>query len=255
MTTIEQATQFVARCELPPARTHRLESTRAAFDLVPTRSQAAIVGSDLTTFVEGVSVDCRDDVMNASLLAQLVAKKRVPSPSTLDEWKQWYDAYFDAMTQVGFAIGAQGFNDYTKRTDTFEAHEAILEVATTLLGGVPTALAAITATLTALKKLDEHSPWLTLFNRESQRANTARFQVTVADEQAGKPTVSLLSFGLQATTQLTQVLFFKFRSSDVALQYHFAQVSIQRDVIASVRAQLAQKLSAHASDYIRGLDI
>jgi hypothetical protein len=255
MTTIEQATQFVARCELPPVPTSRLAIAKDIFDLDPAKSQAAIVGSDLTAFVEGVSVDCRDDVMNASLLGQLVAKKRVPSPSTLDQWKQWYDAYFDAMTQVGFAIAEQGFDDYAKRTDTFEAHEAILEVATALLGGVPTALAAITATLTALKKLDENSPWLTLFNRESQRANTARFQVTVADEQAGKPTVSLLSFSLQATTKLTQVLFFKFRSNDVALQYHFAKVSIQRDVVASVRAQVAQKLSAHASEYIRGLDI
>ena len=252
--TIEKARRFIATCKLPPV----LESVGTANSGLtrdPARPQAAVVGSDIVAFTEGVSVDHRDDVLNASLLGQLVAKKQVPDPTTLGQWKKWYREYFDAMTNVGFAITDTAFDEYTKQTETFEAHEAILEVAATLLAGAPTALAVITSTLTALKKVDEESSWITLFNRESQSANTARFQVTVAEERDNKLSVSLISFGLEATTKLTQVLFFKFRSNEATLQYHQGKVAIQRDVVAAVRTQVAQRLAAHAGYYIRGLDI
>ena len=61
-------------------------------------------------------------------------------PKTLADVGAWYDTYFDALSQLGFAIQDKAFAEYRASSDTFEAHEAILEVAGALLAGSPGAL-------------------------------------------------------------------------------------------------------------------
>jgi hypothetical protein len=70
-----------------------------------------------------------------------------------------------------------------EKSDTFEAHEAILQVAATLLAGTPAALAVVKKTLEALQKMSADSPRITLLHRESQSANTARFQGSLGARQ------------------------------------------------------------------------
>src|SRR4029453_4148529 len=122
------------------------------------------------------------DLVNASLLAQLAAKKQFPTPLDIEGVKAWYKKYFDVLANIGFVIQDQGFAEYKENADTFEAHEAILDVATAILGPASSALKIVTTTLQSLKKRDTDSPFLTLFHRESRSAKTARFQVTLADE-------------------------------------------------------------------------
>jgi hypothetical protein len=119
------------------------------------------------------------------------------------------------------------FAEYHEKSDSFQAHEAILEVAAGLMAGSPAALALVATTLKALQKMDQDSPWITLFNRESHSAKTARFQIGLAEEDAADGLLlSLTSFGLEARSNVTQVLFFKFRSNDVTLQHHSGKVTI-----------------------------
>jgi len=175
---------------------------RAPFDFDAAKEQAAVVGSDVIAFATGITPEQRGDVVNATLLAQLVAKRRVPEPKTLPDLISWYEHYFDVLSRVGFAIQDRGFAEYVEKSDTFEAHEAILEVAATLLAGAPAALAVVKRTLEALQKMSADSPWITLFHRESQSANTARFQVSLVNADEASPfLVSLVAFGLQATTR------------------------------------------------------
>ena len=113
---------------------------------------------------------------------------------------------------------------------------------------------AAPAALEALQKMSSNSPWITLFNRESQSANTARFQVSLVDEdENGRLLVALIAFGLEARTALTQVLFFKFHTNDVTLQQHSGKVTINAQVLEAVRDQIAGKLVAYSSNYVRGL--
>ena len=62
-----------------------------------------------------------------------------------------------------------------------------MKVAASLLGPAATTLAVVQATLDALKSMSADSPWITLFNRESQSAKTARFQVTAGRTGRGRP--------------------------------------------------------------------
>jgi len=255
--SFQKALEFVASVELPqpvkPSATFA-KAVSEPFDYDAAKQQAVVVGADVIAFVKGITPEQRNDIVNASLLAQLVAKKKVAEPQSLTAVKAWYDEYFDVLSRIGFVIQDKGFAEYKESSDSFEAHEAILEVAATLLAGTPGALALVKTTLESLQKMSADSPWIMLFNRESQSANTARFQVALVNEdEQGRLLVALVAFGLEARASLTQVLFFKFHTNEVTLQHHSGKVTINAQLLAAVRQQIADKLVAYTSDYIKGL--
>ena len=243
------ARKFVAGVELPPPpKISRDRDAAEPLKLVKDKTQALVVGSDVMSFVQGVTPERRQDLVNASLLAQLVATKRVPDPTNL---QAWYDAYFEVLTNLGFAIQDRQFAEYREESEDFKAHEAIISIAATLLGGAPTALALIKTTLEALKT---DGPWLTLFTAESQSAKTAKFQVTLAEPGQGDQfLVSLMAFALTAQANLTQVLIFKGRSNGVTLKHVSGKVTINPEVLASVREDVSRRLEKYAKAYVEAL--
>jgi len=198
-----------------------------------------------------VSMERREDIVNSSLLAQLAAKKQVSDPSRIYDW---YNAYFDVLTNIGWSVQDRGFASYSEASDNFQAHEAIMKVAASLLGPAATTLAVVQATLDALKSLSADSPWLAIFNRESQSAQTARFQVSLAEQgEDDQLLVSLMAFGIEAKATLTQVLFFKFKSSETSLKHYSGKVTINTHVLETVRDLIKTKIAGHAMDYIKTL--
>jgi hypothetical protein len=249
--TIKSARQFVEEAELPPAppalRGPRDPSLAPIFD--STKNQAVVVGSGLVSFVSGVTPERREAIMNSSLLAQLVAKQRVADQTRV---KEWYDQYFDVLENIGWIIQERNSAVYRESGTNLEVHQAIMSVATTLLGGAPTALALVRTTLEALRK--KNTPWITIFNRESQRASTAHFQVSLTREDpAGQFSVTLMAFGLEAKKTITQVLLFKVKKQDAVLRHYSGNVTINTRVLDSVREPLKAKLTAHANEYIAKL--
>lgn len=254
--TRASALQFVEHADLPPGRATRGASRAAAppadgAPLAAGRRQAAVVGSELLSFAENVGTAWRQDLIDSSLLAQLVAKKRVPDSTRIFDW---YDAYFDTLAQIGWAVQDKSFSVYVERSDHFSAHEAILKVAGTLLGPAATSLALVTTTLESMKSMRDDSPWITVFDRESRSASSARFQVSVAEQGAGDElSVSLMAFGLEAKTTLTQVLLFKSQTSQATLRHCAARVGIDTVVLAGVRDALRAKLIGRANEFVRQL--
>lgn len=255
--SITLAREFVTNADLPdPPPPNFSFSKNVGLDYDAAKDQAAVVGADVIAFVKGITPEHRSDIVNASLLAQLVAKKKIATPRTLAATKEWYDQYFDVLSSIGFAIQDRGFAEYHENSESFEAHKAIIDLATALLAGAPGALALVKTTLEALQKMSADSPWITLFNRESQSANTARFQVSlVGEDDKGQLLLSLMAFGLEARKTLTQVLFVKFHSNDVTLNHHSGKVTINARVLESVRDQIANKLVAYSNDYVAALDV
>jgi hypothetical protein len=256
-TSETSARDFVAKLQLPspPARRRGPARAIAPFDFEDAKEQAMVVGSDIVSFVKAVTPQQRKDIVNALLLAQFVAKNEVREPRTLAELAAWYERYFDVLSNIGFVIQQTDFREYHDAAKGFKAHEAILEVAGTLLAGAPTALAVLTSTLQALQRAGDNQPWITLFDQESRSANAARFQVsTVAGDESGA-VIFLNAFGLEATADLTQVLFFRFHSNEVKIQYNEGKATIVAQVLGAVREPIAEKIAAHANRYIAGLPV
>src|SRR5260370_34901933 len=98
-TTPFTALEFLRSAELPPAPaldTITLEAV-GDFDYDKDKEQALVVGSDIISFVKGLTDERRRDIVNATLLAKLVAKKKVPDPTDIF---RWYDAYFDVLRHI-----------------------------------------------------------------------------------------------------------------------------------------------------------
>jgi hypothetical protein len=262
MTSVAQrgANEFVARVRLPAppeAKVLTRDGTPAALAptgptlqsaLDATKNQAAIVGSDVVSFVNGVTPERREAIVNSTLLAQLAATQKVGQ----DDTDQWYQAYFDVLGNIGWAIQDKGFEQYHQHGGTFETHKAILAVAGTLLGAAPAALAVIKTTLEALESMTQDDPWITLFNRESETSKAARFQIGLAEQAAQDQfLVTLMAFILSAKQTVTQVLFFKASKSDVSLQHRSSKITIDTPVLDGVRDVLRQKLVAHSLSYIK----
>ena len=250
--TADQAQRYIYSLELPPKPSGPVERGGAVqFDFNKVKDQAMIVGSDIVSFVKGVTPELREDIVNSSLLAQLVAKKQISDPTRTYDW---YNVYFDVLTNIGWVVQDRGFARYSEASENFQAHEAIIQVATSLLGPNAAALAVVKATLDALRSMSANSPWITLFNRESQSANTARFQVTLAEEgDDGQLLVSLMAFGLEAKAKLTQVLFFKFQSNEASLKHYSGKVTVSPFVLSNVRELIRNKIASYASDYLKAL--
>ena len=252
---LSAAQDFVSALEIPAPR-FGATATPVDVDFDAAKSQALVVGSEVVSFVQGITAEERSDIVNAALLAQLRAKKVMPEPAGIADLRTWYQQYFDVLSNVGFVTQQTNMQKYHAKTEGFQVHEAVLDVAATLLTGSPAALAVLASTIKALQKMDQGSPWITVFNRESRSANTAHFQVSTVDrDPTGDLFIALMSFGLEATAKVTQVLFFKFHKNDTKIENNAGKATINAMVLAGLRPAISQKLVAHAADYVGQLEI
>jgi hypothetical protein len=254
---IAEGVAFVEGLELPYLEQHmgRDSATGTPHVFDQTKNQAMVVGADIVSFVTGTEPGLRTAIMNCSLLAQLAATRKVKSREDI---RSWYEAYFDTLGSLGWVVQDRGFSVHREAGDDFEAHQAILSVAAVVLGPATTAttaLAVVQSTLAGMKSMSEGS-WMRIFKRESQAAKAARFQVTVAEPSSqGGSMVSLMAFELDAKATLTQVLFFKFRSTDITLRHSSGRVTIDSELLAGTAPVIAKRVADYTQDYVKNIPI
>ncbi|MDR3417038.1 MAG: hypothetical protein P4L83_12705 [Nevskia sp.] len=257
MVTTQQAHAFVSGADLrglPDYHSALAVLGAPGFEPDTDKTQSVLVGSTINSFVKGVTAERRNAINDSSLFAQLVANKKVPKQSDVIAW---YDAYFEALTNVGWTLQSRSFATYEAGSQDADVHEAILTVASGLLGGTASAgYALIKLTLDALKKLSDSSPWITMFSRESQHEKAARFQVSLVNQDANQDfLVSLMAFTLEASQTVEQVLFFKFKSMTATLRQFSGDVTINDRVLNHVAPLIAQKVDAFYDGYVLGVDL
>jgi hypothetical protein len=244
MSAITPATgrMFVNNVRLAPARRRAgLLPDAPSVEFRETDAQALVVGASLVAAAGNVPAVMRGDLVDCTLFAQLAATAAVTDAADIGPW---YRAYFGALTSLGWVQSDTRFEQYEFTGRNAEAHQAILGVLTALLGPQAAALAIVKAAIGALQSMSENRPWLTLFERESKAANSARFQVAGAQVDASDLLqVALVGFGLKTTSEITQVLFFKFATSATSLEYAAGKATIDEAALADVRATMAARLT------------
>lgn len=250
---IQQTKAYIDSVELPAKPKLRSRSHNKNIEAADNEAQQAmVIGSDIVSFVSGTDSSLRTAIMHSTLLAQLAANRKV---STRNDIRKWYDAYYDVLTQLGWIIQDRGFSEHNEASNDFEAHQAILSIAASAFGPSSTTLAVVESTLESMKKMAQGA-WMTIFQNESQAAKAARFQVTVAEPAtSGGAFVSLMAFELTATVRLTQVLFFKFRSTDVQLRHSSGRVAIDENLLTAIAPAIAKKVNDYVETYVEDIPI
>ena len=253
---LDKSRNFIAAADLPPrpksvVSLDAATSAQTIFD--STKKQATVVGSDVLSFVTGVDETIRAAISDSALLAQLVATKKVPDSKDI---YAWYDTYFDVLRNVGWVVQDNGFSELSETDGGFDVHEQILTVATAALALSPAAVVVIKATLDALKAMKSENGWLTIFQRETQHAEAARFQVSVVESGAGGDVlVSMVAFGIKAKKVVTQVLFFKFKDTSAKVRQNSAKLSINTPALTDLGPVIRKKVRDYQNKYIADLDI
>jgi hypothetical protein len=228
-------------------------------DLIPSagevfdkaKTQAQIVGAGVFSFAPGVTAEARQGVSDSVLLAQLLANKKV---SAEENPLEWFTAYFDVLQNVGWIIQESTWTDYTAQGTAIEVHNKILEVMTAVLGASAAAIAVITATIHALSGMNPNSPWMSLFNRESQKARLARFQIGLVEkEENSEVSLSLLACLIEAHSDITQVLFFKFKNAGATFRANSGKAFISRASLNDMGPGIREKIHIYQTNYLSSI--
>jgi hypothetical protein len=232
----------------PPRGQARAVSDTPPLELKANEAQSVVVGSGLIVAAENVPQQTREDLVNCTLFAQLAASGAVTDPRRIPEW---YDAYFKTLTAIGWAQSDTQFEEYDFQSKTAEAHKAIIKVLTVLLGPQAAALLVVQTALEALQSMNENSPWITLFDRQSKSGKSARFQVATAQiDPGGLLQVALVGFELVVKATLTQVLFVKYASNSTRLKYSAGKATIYEAALKDQREAIAARLAAYRTAYV-----
>lgn len=211
-------------------------------------NQAQLVGSTLLSFAQGVDAGIRGAVSDSALLAQLVANKQASAES---DPMAWFAAYSGVLQNIGWIVEESGWADYSADGDALDVNQKIIEVLAVALGPAPAAMAIITAAIAALSGMESDSPWITIFSREAQKARLARFQVGLVDrDQNGDAAVVLLACLIEAQSNITQVLFFKFKEAQARFLANNAKASLDRTALTELAPTIREKVRAWQVDYV-----
>ena len=250
------ARDYVLNLELPDAGP-MLETVRApgtsgevSFSGDP---QAMVVGGQLAEFSKAVPADLRSAVADGMLLAQLAANKATAQAGDVF---QWYDKYVEVLQNVGWQIQDFQFQRQQLDGQDLDVHEAIIPVVAAMLGPQLAAASLVLNLLQGLQQMDKDRPWITLFDRASQHASGAKFQVAYVDAEAlGQPQIALACFGIRAERTITQVLFFKFSAQGMEVKKAEGKLGVSVERLKSARDALAARVTPFVDDFVKSIDI
>ena len=255
-TKAAQARNYVMGLDLPPVPVRKRGADGApvpaavAFSEAP---QAVVVGSQLTEFSAKVSADARSAIADSMLIAQLAANKAADAAADVFAW---YRKYIEVLQKVGWKVQDMEFQTQQVSDKNLGVHSAIIPVLMAMLGPGVAAASLVISVLNGLKEMDSSSPWITVFDRASQHAHGAKFQVSYVDADAeGAPQISVMCFGIDAQRTVTQVLFFKFSQDSAEFKKANGKLAMSLAQLAEAREVIAQRVHPFIADYVKGLDI
>jgi hypothetical protein len=243
---------YIASLELPSAPRRGLEGVTQppAFESV---AQALTVGSQMAEFSNKVPQPIRAAVSNGLLLGQLAADKA--TAGNADPVAR-FNAFGSVMNKIGWQSTLSELDEQTISDKNAALHEAIIPIVTAVFGPSVAATSIILAVLKGLKSMDQDAPWITVFQQKSNKVSATNFGLSYVDAgEGGGATLKTAYFSLQGAQILTQVLFFKFASSDATMKSGQCQMTLSAETIKTSGDALAQKVAPFILDNIKNIEI
>jgi hypothetical protein len=252
-----QVVQFVQNLDLPEPGP-RFESVSPGPDIAAeieaSSGQVLVaVGSQLAEFDPAVAAGVRGALANNLLLAQLAANK---AASQSNDMATWYGKYNDTLQNTGWNLAEAEFQNQTIQNKNANVHEEIIPIITAMLGPQVAAVSMVVNVLKGLQNMNKDSPWITLFDRSSEHASGAKFQVSYVDLDAGgNPRIKAMYFGVLAERSVTQVLFFKFAGQRAELRKASSTMSASVDLLNATKPKIASRVQEFIAEFVAKVEI
>ncbi|MNM50218.1 hypothetical protein D3C81_612430 [compost metagenome] len=253
--TTDAIRTFVLELDLPEVQRGRdLESARAADAPEFTAArQVVTVGAQLAEFSDSVPVNLRQLISNSMLLAQLAANKATSASSDIFDWHRNYSA---VLGNIGWRAHDSEEQVQRVSNENLSVHKSIIPVLTALLGPAVAAASMVVSVLEGLDNMETGTPWITLFDRSSQHASGAKFQIGYIDtDEHGEPAIKLLAVGVKAQATITQVLFFKFSSQQAQLSRRTSLFGTTAERLNADKDVIAGRVQSFIADFVKNVEI
>lgn len=202
----------------------------------------------LVSFVAGVPLQHKQDVLNSTLLAQLAASAQY---SREKQTAEWYAYYRNVLENIGWVIGKFSYTDYSSSGAQFTADKVILKILEAIATGND--LAVVAATMEALNSLGDDDPAVKIFETSSHTANDGTFQIAAAAESDGVVVLKIGAFGFSTTQTVTRVLWFRFETGMTKFYKGDEVINLDDQIYAQVRQAVIEKLGDKAITFVKNL--
>ncbi|KUL35915.1 hypothetical protein [Actinoplanes awajinensis] len=216
-----------------------------------TEPVGAVDGNSVPTFVEGIRGQHLFDILNATLLAQLAANAKFDREQDPINWTRFYGK---VLENVGFVVPEFSFFGLRSKDARFSMDQAVLKVIAAIL--TPTQVELAKASFDALQSLRSDDRRLQIFRRNSSDNRSGNFQISsVGESSAGIVSLKLNAFFFKTDEQVTDVLWFKFRSASTTLQATRTTLVLNDQVYDRLRQSILDKLGNRGLNFIGGLEL
>ena len=208
-----------------------------------------VTGSNLVQFPAAASGQLKSSVTLSLLLAQRVAS----ADAAITTPQQWIQSHNGVLTNLNWLGEGGGVVESKFSNINVAVHQAIVPFLTAAFGGALAAGSLIITALNQLQDMDKNAPWITLFDRQSQRFNVTEYMFTVVGIEGDTVRISMATARLDASFGTTQVLFFKLTNQDAKFESASARFSCQSDLVTEMNSALQTKLQSLTHSFIASL--
>lgn len=215
------------------------------------RRQGFVVGGGLAAFTEKVKGQTKQDILDATLFAQLAADDKYDREK---DPVKWYGHYKYILTNVGFTMESFGFQEYKGSGDSVSMDKMVLQVlAAIATQGQSLVLQDVLEALEVLPKSDNR---IQLFSLQSASSNSGNFQVYPCEvSETGDVSMAMGSFYFSGQQHRVDFLFFGWDSKDTHIYKGTQKVVLNQKVYSKVRDTIADKLGNRSLDLIAAIDL
>ncbi|MDZ7855686.1 hypothetical protein [Sphaerotilus sp.] len=216
---------------------------------LPADLQAAVDVGSVLSFVDGVGVQARDDVLYSVQLAQRGASGRFDRHTQVADW---YGLYVQILESVGWTAEQLAFATFRQTEGELRLDKAALAVIAAV--ATQNQLAVLTEALGALEALADENGSMQLFNFHSQSHTGGNFQIGAVQRSAnGALSMALGAFHFRCDDRRRRVLFTGWGAQALTFWTAAQKLTLNTDQYAAVREPVRHKLGVASQDFLAGL--
>lgn len=247
--------EFVRSIELAEPRYKLPESLRnktLVRDTPPdNKKEGYVVGGGLTAFTENVKGISKQDILDATLFAQLASDRKYDREH---DTQNWYTYYKYILGNIGFVVENFSFQEYQASGGTFTMDAVVIELLAAIATGGQSII--ITETLKAFSALANTDRQITIFSQQSASTNNGNFQVYPCDQAAtGEVSMAMGAFYFNSDHHETSFLFFSWSSSNTHVYKGGQKTVLNQNVYSKVRSDVSAKLGDNAVNLVASIDL
>jgi hypothetical protein len=208
-------------------------------------------GQDTVVISDAFPDDNYLAIMRTKLLAQMGARTAYDVNRQTD---QYYARYTEILGYCGWVQNYGRWSQYQSSSSTLEISTVLVELLEGLLTGPQ--LNLLETALSVLKAGYSSNDQVRLLGKDNAQDRLVNFDLgVVGDDWHGWPTFKPVFFAIEAASGTTNILFTTLKTASTKVFYATADLALDMEHYATVRAVVEQKTEQAAKLYIENLPI